>query len=1336
MLGNIKEGTEAQFMDPPIGPLPSEEDFLFTLKLSEGPPNFSISGIGQWKWMYRLASEAHDPRTMIVAIQNIYSGLNSAGRSGEALVCARRLLSLGYEVGDALVVGHAINNIAWAYWVMGDHLSALHVSREAFAYAATLRGKPLIHPLTGSEEIRASATELIRLVGQSRGYLRRGIADREAALQIYRKRRDLPRIISSLEGLGLVYKDLGDYSVAADYFTEALREADNGAFPNEQSRLLTRAGLLGNLAVVLTYQGETTNALAYIEEAIQVYLVLSDQFGLISALGQKGRALLRSGLVHESIEIFQAMHKHASAFNADSWCYAAHFNLSRAYLAVGERAQAALHSECACMLAKEKLGHIGIDDHWLRAMLFHPLATQDAKGGDLERFVALAYHAVAALHHAVRGSFPGVVIKRWIDAFETLLETICHQVPNKPLSLTQWIETPDGQAAFNAIEDAAQASPFIGWQPSDIGLYCAESLRAQEFQERLLINTAELQELHDPVAVEGLARVEAELEELQHNPPIIVTGTASLDVDGGLLEGERESEESVESQARAQENHIRRREELLEIRDRLARRTIESFDTPVAPLPDPIRLADVREVLGEDELVLEFVLLGQTDDVVRPFSEMAQWPTAGRPQAAYVIAITKSWDDIVHLGPTEEIESRSKKLLDMLCRFGASISLPFFQSEAADAYDLLLRPVWSRGGEALHSVRHLVISPDGLLHKMPFDLLVEDRDDASQWGELSFVVRRFTTEYTPSATFFVDSRRNRYNRGEPGIHFVGLGDPMYTSTWQPSPLDPLPGTRQELDSIYSIFRQTCSPADDNPVSLLLGAEASKACLTNADLLQQAAYLHLCCHGTAGTQPFPDGAIYLAQRQDATVYESVLTSREVMDLRTNAKLVVLSACESGLGTLSRGEGIQGLTRAWLFAGAKAVTATFWRVDDEATAELMANFYRALLVNTGSIADALAEAKRMSLASEHFACPAFWGAFFVTGGRAVVSSIPRTSPNVRRSPDPHSSPTQPKTLIPLSHGERRLLSTCARTWESAWGNERQLGLPLFCNAATSLGQALSNIGQTSALLTASPIGLVARNCRVAWEYCARNHQMDFAIKAYQAYVTWVPSAQTEEMDALASAYLPENLTTVRTLTREGRLKRMFELSVDESLGVALRTTVAWTGGNAVPSENCSSIKVALPADASVSCKGEQIMYCQNSGWVVFQIKPDETVYLTEQLLDCVVTCEDNTFVIGGTWGSRVVPHDLTIRLHPDFIPLRFQREMLGKGVSMAAVRFTTDGAIVTVRTTDRPWLDHIGLLFVRAPGAIDMFAASDSPFLSETEFGEFERLLQQAQMHSQD
>lgn len=106
----------------------------------------------------------------------------------------------------------------------------------------------------------------------------------------------------------------------------------------------------------------------------------------------------------------------------------------------------------------------------------------------------------------------------------------------------------------------------------------------------------------------------------------------------------------------------------------------------------------------------------------------------------------------------------------------------------------------------------------------------------------------------------------------------------------------------------------------------------------------AGYIHLACHGSAGTPPmrkarstWPGGALDASSER--------VTFREVMDFRTSARLVVPSACELGLGARSRGEGIQGLTRAGCLPG--RVVASQWRVDDDATAEVMSALYLALL-----------------------------------------------------------------------------------------------------------------------------------------------------------------------------------------------------------------------------------------------------------------------------------------------------------------------------------------------------------------------------------------------------
>jgi len=285
-----------------------------------------------------------------------------------------------------------------------------------------------------------------------------------------------------------------------------------------------------------------------------------------------------------------------------------------------------------------------------------------------------------------------------------------------------------------------------------------------------------------------------------------------------------------------------------------------------------------------------------------------------------------------------------------------------------------------------------------------------------------------------------------------------------------------------------------------------------------------------------------------------------------------------------------------------------------------------------------------------------------------------------------------------------------------------------------ASTELTSSLDRtIGVPHEFHRFSPVSLVARNCRVAWEHWTKQHQAARAIRAYQAYVTWVPSARSGEWDALVSAYRPENLHAVRGLVRQGELPRTFEMHVDGSLAVSLTTAVTWIDDGAATPGLVSGrrVEVAIPADRRFVSESDHITFCRDLGWVVFPLRPGETIRVTEQVPDYVHVLEDDTFLLGGTWGSTLIPHVLTIRFHPDFIPLRLGRQLMGKGSSVAAGRFSPEGAIVTLRPSRRPWLEWMALLFRRAPGANAMFAAPSSPFLEETEFGHFESLFQEAQ-----
>ncbi|MBL8194050.1 MAG: CHAT domain-containing protein, partial [Blastocatellia bacterium] len=109
----------------------------------------------------------------------------------------------------------------------------------------------------------------------------------------------------------------------------------------------------------------------------------------------------------------------------------------------------------------------------------------------------------------------------------------------------------------------------------------------------------------------------------------------------------------------------------------------------------------------------------------------------------------------------------------------------------------------------------------------------------------------------------------------------------------------------------------------------------------------------------------------------------LQLQEIYNLKFSANLVVLSACQTALGKEVKGEGLVGLTRGFMYAGAKQIIASLWKVDDRATAELMKYFYQNLLKNNQSPSNALREAQLQMMKQPRWKSPYYWAAFVLQG-----------------------------------------------------------------------------------------------------------------------------------------------------------------------------------------------------------------------------------------------------------------------------------------------------------------------------------------------------------------
>jgi CHAT domain-containing protein len=146
-------------------------------------------------------------------------------------------------------------------------------------------------------------------------------------------------------------------------------------------------------------------------------------------------------------------------------------------------------------------------------------------------------------------------------------------------------------------------------------------------------------------------------------------------------------------------------------------------------------------------------------------------------------------------------------------------------------------------------------------------------------------------------------------------------------------------------------------------------------------LKDYSLIHLATHGIVDETSPELSRIYL--QSDSEAEDGNLFAGEIYNLQLNANLVSLSACQTGLGKISKGEGVIGLSRALVYAGAKNIIVSFWSVADESTAELMTDFYKYLLENpSASYSSDLRQAK-LGMLNSKYASPYYWAPFILIG-----------------------------------------------------------------------------------------------------------------------------------------------------------------------------------------------------------------------------------------------------------------------------------------------------------------------------------------------------------------
>ncbi len=374
---------------------------------------------------------------------------------------------------------------------------------------------------------------------------------------------------------------------------------------------------------------------------------------------------------------------------------------------------------------------------------------------------------------------------------------------------------------------------------------------------------------------------------------------------------------------------------------------------------------------------------------------------------SFVWVVTSTSIKSYELPPQDLINEKVQKLYKLLSTAPNENSVGEFTIASNELGKLVLSPIASE----LNKPRIIVIA-DGALNYIPFQALPISSTEP--------LIARHEVINSPSASILGELQQEAVKRSSTKDLLVAFGDPVFESNYaqvkqsdggvqvaanqeaetshlknalrdielngnkfDPSVIKPLFYAKRELAELRKVAARGEDVASD--------FEATREKLISADLTRFA-ILHFATHGFLDTKrPEHSGLLLSTVDRNGGPVNGFVALKDIYGLRAPVNLVVLSACQTALGKDVRGEGLIGLTRGFMYAGASSVVASLWKVDDEATTELMKEFYSNMLEKGMTPAAALGAAQNSIRQDPRWSSPYYWAAFTLQGDfRQVIKS----------------------------------------------------------------------------------------------------------------------------------------------------------------------------------------------------------------------------------------------------------------------------------------------------------------------------------------------------------
>jgi CHAT domain-containing protein len=916
--------------------------------------------------LYRRAGDRKREAETLIKIGEVYYFL---GEPQKALEKFNQALPMCREVGDHKDEAITLGNIGAVYASLGEMQKALEKYNEAL---------PILRAI-GDRRQEAITLNNIGSVYRLLGEMQKALEKLNESLPIIREVGDRRGEAVTLNSVGTVYQSLGEMQKALEKYNESL--PISRAIGDRRGEAYT----LGNIGAVYRDLGEMQKALEKLNESLPIIREVGDRSGEAITLGNIGLVYRDLGEMQKALEKFNESLLISRALGDRIGEAVTLNNISLVYRSSGEM-QKALEKLNESLLIKRAVG-----DRRAEATTLHNIGAAYLLLGEVEKALD-KFNEALPIRRAVGD--------RYGEA-DTLLGIA--RTEQKQGNLDR---------ARQTVEQAISIIESLRINISSQQLRASYLASRQEFYQSYIDILIEQHKQNPAAAFDATAFAVSERARARSLLELLTESRVDLrqGVDSALLERERSLQQLLNAKAAVQARLLNRKhtpeqadaaaKEIASITSEYdeVRAQIRTRSPRYASLtqPQPLNLAEIQQqVLDEDTLLLEYAL-GE--------------------KRSYLWLVSQRSIETYELPPRAEIETTTRRVYELLTVRPKTWAPPDRQlvTQARALSRMLLGPVDSRLGS-----KRLVIVAPGTLSYLPFAALPLPAAEKRPAGGYQPLAAKHEIVHLPSASVLSVIRREMAGRQRATQSIAVLADPVFeandprldsaknnkaSAKTQDAPSS-TPGTNAEesdltrairtisfANSRTGFARLAFSRHEANSIfALVPGGTGLKATDFNASRalvlsgqLGRYRILHFATHGLLNSQhPELSGLVFSLLDRDGKPQDGFLRLHEVYNLQLNADLIVLSACETGLGKEIKGEGLIGLTRGFMYSGAPRVVASLWNVDDLATAELMKLFYRGLLKDALPAGAALRAAQVEMSKQRRWASPYYWAGFVLQG-----------------------------------------------------------------------------------------------------------------------------------------------------------------------------------------------------------------------------------------------------------------------------------------------------------------------------------------------------------------